>query len=195
MELKTHKLKSTHPLHPENQTPFLAALLLTMVLLALVYGFVILGASLENQQQSTSNTSLSSYGLECPLPNPLPEATTLIDGNLFTFEVAQNYDERVCGLSNRRKLDDSRGLLFIFEEPDKHGFWMKDMNFAIDILWMNQAGKIVFISDNVSPETYPEVFAPDVPASHVLEINAGQAEKLGLQVGSSLTLPELTGKE
>jgi len=67
---------------------------------------------------------------------------------------------------------------------------MKDMNYAIDILWFDAAGVLVYTEKAVEPDTYPTTFTPDVPARYVLEIAAGEAGRLGLEVGDTLKLSE-----
>ena len=182
--------KPTSPLHPENQTSLLAALGLTLLLLVLVYGFIAVVSKNSTNPEPTSN--ISGFTLECPLGDQPQEVLTTIGEAPFTLEIAASFEQRVCGLSNRRSLDQDKGLLFVFEESAKHGFWMKDMRFPIDIVWLDQAGSIVFIAKDIAPETYPEVFTPDQDALYVLEINAGQAETLGLEIGTTIPLLGLT---
>lgn len=194
MEPPKTKLKSTHPLHPENQNDFITAIILTFVLFALVYGFVVLGVRFSNQNQ-LDYQNFSNYSLSCPLEEPLPEVTATINEVNYTLEVAATYDQRVCGLSNKRALGKDEGMLFLFEKADKHGIWMKDMRFAIDIIWMDETYTIVHLEENAQPDSYPEVFTPSTPASYILEINAGQIAELGLSLGDTILLPDLTQSE
>ena len=80
------------------------------------------------------------------------------------------------------------GMLFVFKNTGRHPFWMKDMRFAIDILWLRNR-RIVHISRNVPPPASgekPVTLDPPVSANLVLELAAGQAEALGLETGQSL---------
>ena len=64
--------------------------------------------------------------------------------------------------------------------------WMKDMQFPIDILWLDAEYKIVFIKHVSTPETYPESFYSDVPARYVLELPAGFAREHDFKIGDKL---------
>ncbi|MEX2014012.1 MAG: DUF192 domain-containing protein, partial [Parcubacteria group bacterium] len=65
-----------------------------------------------------------------------------------------------------------------------HGFWMKDMHFAIDIVWIDENFRIVGIEKEVRPETFPQVFRPDQPIKYVLELPAGYSERHDIGVGA-----------
>jgi len=105
----------------------------------------------------------------------------------FYIKIVQNEQERAQGLSGVDKMDKNVGMFFIFDTDDIRGFWMKDMNFPIDVLWIDENMKIVEISSNFSPKSYPEVIRPKVPVRYVLEINAGIAIENGLTVGDIIT--------
>lgn len=98
-------------------------------------------------------------------------------------ELANTEARRVRGLSGRKELPKGQGMLFVFDSVDRHGIWMKDMDIPIDIAWIGPNYQIVGIAENVSPKSYPKVYKPEVPASFVLEVNAGIAKEYGLKVG------------
>lgn len=93
---------------------------------------------------------------------------------------------REQGLSGREPLGKNQTMLFIFDNDSRSGFWMKDMKFSIDIVWLDVSKKVVTIKDNASPESYPEVFYPTSPARYVLELDAGRASELGIAPGTTL---------
>jgi uncharacterized membrane protein (UPF0127 family) len=116
-----------------------------------------------------------------------PETTLLTVGHKdLRLEVADNPQSRTQGLSGRKRLPQDAGLLFVFDEPDEHCFWMKDMRFPIDIVWLDTDKRIVHIRENVDPDTFPKSFCPDQPAQYVLEFNTGTVSELGLSPGQSL---------
>ena len=120
---------------------------------------------------------------------PIPYQLQIVLANkLFTVEVVDTDKLLEQGLSGRDSLSLDSGMLFDLGSADRHGFWMKDMNFAIDIIWIDGNWKVVHIEKSVSPETYPKVFYPQSPASFVLEILAGQSDKIGLKVGDIVKL-------
>jgi uncharacterized membrane protein (UPF0127 family) len=121
--------------------------------------------------------------------NSFLHSRALIVGEIaLTVKVADSPEERQKGLSNTKSLGPKRGLFFIFEEEDRHGIWMKDMNYPIDIIWFDRYGSIVYLEENVSPDTYPRVFKPDRPSLYILEVNAGLIEKTGLRRGDTIDL-------
>ncbi len=101
-------------------------------------------------------------------------------------EVADNDASRQVGLSGKDCIPANTAMLFIFDEPAKYAFWMKDMRFPIDIVWLDAARKVVHIEQAVDPETYPKTFTSNEPALYVLELRSGRATELGLQRGSTI---------
>jgi uncharacterized membrane protein (UPF0127 family) len=106
----------------------------------------------------------------------------------LTVEVADTKSSRELGLSGRPSMKDDEGLFFVFDTPGRYGFWMKDMLFPLDIIWINQNGVIVEIERNAKPESYPKVYINASPASYVLELNAGIAEQQGMFIGSKVKI-------
>ena len=100
--------------------------------------------------------------------------------------VADNKATEEQGLSGVITMPDDRGMLFVFFKPDIYSFWMKDMNFSLDMIWIDSKKKVVDVSGNISPETFPKTFSPSAPVSYVLEINAGLAERYGIKKGTVL---------
>lgn len=104
---------------------------------------------------------------------------------MITLEYADTEAERVQGLSNRENLDKNTAMLFVFPKKDEVCMWMKDMNFSIDMVWLDQAKKVTKIEKDVSPETYPQAFCED-NTKYVLELNTGVSEQSHLQVGQRI---------
>lgn len=102
-------------------------------------------------------------------------------------QVADTVKTRMQGLSGREQLASDEGMLFIFPFSGKHGFWMKDMNFDLDIIWTRE-NKIIGISENVKkPEASSfaslETVYPPEPADSVLEVNSGFSKANNLKIG------------
>ena len=106
----------------------------------------------------------------------------VFDGLVFELEIAKSDQERSLGLGKRTSLCESCGMLFVFPERGIHPFWMKDMQFPLDILWLD-GGKVTSIERNVDPHSQ-EIFTPKVPGNLVLEVNAGKAETI--RIGDSI---------
>lgn len=123
---------------------------------------------------------------EAPEKGQLDSLCTAIGTGCFTLERVTTDQTRQKGLSDRLQLADDSGMLFVFEKPAGYCFWMKDMKFSIDMIWLNDAKEVVKVESNVSPETYPKSFCPETPSRYVIELNAGQADKVGLSTGTKL---------
>ena len=106
----------------------------------------------------------------------------------FKLETAATPESRAKGLGGRDQLPPGNGMLFIHPSPGKHCFWMKDMRFAVDMIWLDANKKIVMIKPNAQPDTYPQSFCPDQDSLYVIELPAGAAEQNQLTVGNTLML-------
>ena len=100
--------------------------------------------------------------------------------------IADTDTERALGLSNTKEIPAGVAKVFIFESSAKWSFWMKDMNYSIDIFWLDENGRVVHIVESVTPDTYPSTsFSPPVPAKYVIETKAGFAKENNIRVGES----------
>ena len=124
-----------------------------------------------------------------PTPTALNQQKIIkINDREITAEVADTAETRSKGLSGRGSLQEGTGMLFIFDSPAQYGFWMKDMNFAIDIVWIDDNLRIVDIEKKVTPETFPQVFYPDQPVKYVLELPTGAVDKYQIATGIVIQL-------
>ncbi len=103
----------------------------------------------------------------------------------ITVEVVQKEEDRLRGLQFRQSLAPHGGMLFIFPETQRQSFWMKDTLISLDIIWIDSTQRVVHIEHNVPPcpQDPCPIYAPAGLALYVLEINAGQAAQLKLQLG------------
>lgn len=104
----------------------------------------------------------------------------------LTVEEATSDRAKAKGLGGRVYLPDNRGMLFVYDEDGKYCFWMKDMNFPIDILWLDESRRVIHIAAHVPPESYPSEICPPADARFVLEVRAGLSQESGVDVGSQL---------
>jgi uncharacterized membrane protein (UPF0127 family) len=106
-------------------------------------------------------------------------------------DVANTPELRKQGLGGRASLDQNSGMLFVFDTPSKYRFWMKGMQFPIDFIYIND-GKVVDIYKNapVPPVNAADpdlpIYAPSVPITQLLEVNAGFADAHHIQVGDKV---------
>ena len=113
---------------------------------------------------------------------------TTSSGEKIPVEVADTLKKRSLGLGKRPSLKKGWGMLFVFEKREPHRFWMKDMQFPLDIIWLDNH-RIVHIINNAKPPNSgdePEAMTSPVPVNFVLEIAAGRALKLRLKTGQRI---------
>jgi len=143
-------------------------------------------------------------------------ASSMSSGNSFLSKIKSDFDEHVIyvhddvaihvavadtalehqqGLGGRELMAAGQGMLFVFDESKRWRIWMKDMNFGIDILWLDEGGKVVDIREYVYPETYDEydqgrreVFEPRESARYILEVLVGFSGANGIRVGDVIEL-------
>lgn len=97
------------------------------------------------------------------------------------MEIVDSSEEMELGLGGRKDICDNCGMMFVFLEKGKHSFWMKNMEFPLDILWLEN-GKIIWIEKNIS-EYSKKTFSPLIYSDRVLEIKAGTVDRLGIKEG------------
>ena len=113
-----------------------------------------------------------------------------VGGHRYSIEVADDDAERARGLMFRDAMEPDRGMLFIHDREEPQAYWMKNTRIPLDILYFDNARKLVSQQRDVPPcslgdgcPSYPS----NAPARYVLELNAGEAERLKLQDGATMT--------
>jgi uncharacterized membrane protein (UPF0127 family) len=109
---------------------------------------------------------------------------------VYRLELALTPEDQAQGLMFRESLPDRTGMLFVFQESATHHFWMKNTMIPLDMIWMDETGRVAFVSAQTPPckaDPCP-TYGPDSAVSQVLEIAGGMAEKEAIRVGSVLKL-------
>lgn len=114
--------------------------------------------------------------------------TVTVGSTTLSILLAATPEDRQRGLSGRASLEKNQGMLFVFDAPGYWGFWMKEMHFPIDIIWLDAAARVVTVARDVSPSSYPEVLHSTKPAQYVLELVAGESRALGIVEGQQLQI-------
>lgn len=141
-------------------------------------------ASCKTEPKQALKTETISFTKEGDL-DILSTATDSIKAN-FEIEIAETEYETQTGLMYRPSMQQNRGMLFIFPDVNFRSFYMKNTEFPLDIIYIDEGKKIVSFQKNARP--YDESSLPsDAPAKYVLEVNAGLSDQLGLQIGDSIT--------
>jgi len=125
------------------------------------------------------------------LPQLQPHTTVHIGDAVFTTRVAKTQDDRDKALGGTYNLRDDQAMLLVYETDGKWAVNMKDMNYPIDIIWLDKDKKVVYIVKNAPPESYPyESFAPKENARYVLEANAGIVGEKKINIGAEAMFDE-----
>lgn len=123
---------------------------------------------------------------------PLPRETITIGATKFDVELATTMAEQACGLSGRTGLGDGQGMLFKFGTGSTQNFWMKDMNFALDMIWIS-GGKVAGSAENVPPPAAGaqlwqlKIYSSPPNVDTVLEVPAGTVARDNIQTGDPVS--------
>lgn len=113
----------------------------------------------------------------------------IVQEETFNVQIVEKPPELQKGLSGRGSMPANQGMLFVFPNKGDYPFWMKDMEFPLDIIYIND-NKVVTIHEEVPAPLYPnenlQVYRSKVPANKVLELNAGSVRKFNIKVGDEV---------
>lgn len=129
-------------------------------------------------------------------PSQSSGSTAKIGNKTYSLIVAKTDAEKEKGLSGRNNLDANTGMLFIFEDKGTYGFWMNEMKFPIDIIFINDNKIVDFVENAVPPlagqsaATLP-VYKPSESINYVLEVNAKEISKNKFKRGDTVTLKNI----
>lgn len=127
------------------------------------------------------------------LSQPRSSSTLVINSNTLKVEVADEDSERKKGLGGRVSLGTDEGMLFVYERAGIHTFWMKDVSFPLDFIWIN-GSTVVDITENVPPPTIGQTdnelarYSTLKENDKILEINAGTVQRLNIKIGDTIVL-------
>lgn len=113
-----------------------------------------------------------------------------IKNESFTLFIADSEEKRNKGLSQLSKIKDTEGMLFTFSKLDYYFFWMKDMQFPLDFIFVNR-NTVVSVLNNIEPGTYPQAFSSPYLFDKAIELSAGQVKDLNLQPGETISFKSL----
>jgi len=115
--------------------------------------------------------------------------TAEINGHIFSLFLAKTEQEQAIGLAKFNKINKNQAMLFLFPKADYYSFWMKNMKFPIDIIFINGNRVVdVFKKVPVWPNDNLPVYTTDAKADKVLEINAGLSDKYKIKIGTEVRL-------
>lgn len=112
-----------------------------------------------------------------------------LGGQHYRIEIADDFQERARGLMFRDAMPADHGMLFIYDQEQPAAFWMKNTKIALDILYFDAGRRLVSLQKRVPPCTLGDdcpAYPSEHPAMYVLEVNAGEADRLALKPGDQL---------
>ncbi|MCH2320333.1 MAG: DUF192 domain-containing protein [SAR202 cluster bacterium] len=152
---------------------------------------------------SSAKPSTTAPPIETETPTASEQFTVENDGGAnplvtignvrFRAELASEASSRQKGLSDRDYLEPGTGMLFIFEDRNASPFWMFNMRFPLDFVWISAQCVVVDITHSVPspsadiPVKDLELYAPQYPAAYNFEINSGEAKQFDLKLGEKVT--------
>ncbi len=154
--------------------------LLILIVIAIL---IIIFPAIFSHKITSDNKSVEKYSDLCGMYD---KKNILVGGNIIEAYISDTDCKRGLGLSGREMLKDHEGMIFIFDTVGSHGFWMKDMKFPIDILWLDDGLSLIGIEKTVATSTYPEIFGQNYPSRYVLELPAGYSEENNVKVGNKI---------
>lgn len=161
-------------------------IIITILVLFLVGGAIFIQNKISENNKLVQNKSQDKQLQKSP-SNP----TIAIDNQIFNLLVATTLPEQELGLSKRQSMPSNVGMLFIFDKPDYYGFWMKDMLFPLDIIFIKNDKIVTIVNDLQYPKNNTsklQIFKPAQPADKVLEINAGLTRKYNFKLGDTVKI-------
>lgn len=156
---------------------------ITIFLLLVVFVFFFISYMNIYNKEKIAAYNISKYNSIC---GKYDRGEVKIGNNNILVAIADDNCKTNLGLSNISVLKEDEGMLFIFEKLDRYGFWMKNMKFPIDILWLDNNFNVVGVANNVSPDSYPKTFGKEYLSMYVLEISSGYLEKNNIKVGDKI---------
>lgn len=123
---------------------------------------------------------------EIAINSQISDNAVIINNVKINVEIANTSQKHINGLCCRNFLAQDSGMFFVYDTPAVRNFWMKDTRIPLDIYWLNDEKKIIYIQEDVQPESYPKSFGPEEKSRYVLETNAGFAKKYSIEVGQTI---------
>lgn len=123
---------------------------------------------------------------------PLPRQSITVGSTTFDVEMATTMVEQSCGLSGRGGLNENQGMMFVFGSGGMQTFWMKDMTFSLDMIWIS-GNKVAGFAQDVPPPApgaqlwQLKLYSSPSNVDKVLEVNAGTVAKDNIQIGDAVT--------
>jgi len=113
-----------------------------------------------------------------------------IGKNVFNIETVKSEKDKQIGLTKYKSIKENQGMLFAFDTENKYSFWMKNMKFPIDIIFINNDEIVDYVENATppAPDTEPATYEPQLPVNYVLEIKSGLVKKYNIKTGDKISI-------
>src|SRR5919109_4362994 len=163
-----------------------------LVLLVICNSMLIASATQSGNNNSNNTNPILKAIQEAPSTDSrYLKAKVTVKGFELNADVPITSELMAKGLAVKNQLKENEAMLFIFKESAKHSFWMKDMKFPIDIIWLDSDGKVVHIEQNLQPCVSVLIctsYSPDIDSQYVLETVAGFTQRHDISVGTNIDI-------
>jgi uncharacterized protein len=139
------------------------------------------------EKQRTTTSAPATSATSRPQPQSLPVIKMIIGNRQFQIEVAKEDEAQHIGLMYRDSMNADHGMIFVFPDEQPRAFWMKNVRFPLDILYLDRDGRVVSIKQ-MRPYDVSDV-PSDRPAQYAIELNDGAAAAAGVKIGDVIQIP------
>ncbi len=152
---------------------------------------VVVGFAVQKADEGSLQESFPIQQMQNDSETTELESTVIINDVEIPVEISDNDKKRAKGLSGKESLEEGTGMLFVFEEKIQPVFWMKDMNFPIDIIWIEDDTIVKINKDVPAPAEGTRDddlarYGAGQLVNYVLEVNAGFSDEIGIEVGDKV---------
>jgi uncharacterized protein len=150
---------------------------------------VMLTATTAQSNNNDTNPVLKAIQEASPTNNRYLKAKVIVRGFELNADIPIIGEQMSKGLAVKNQLKENEAMLFVFEKPGRHSFWMKDMKFPIDIFWLDSDGKVVYIKESMQPCISTIIcilYTPNTDSQYVLETVAGFTQRHNVSVGTNI---------
>ena len=114
---------------------------------------------------------------------------------ILTCEIAESYSEKMRGLMYRPSLPDDRGMLFPFLFPGNRLIWMKNVNFPLDLIFVNRKLEIIWIKEaDIDRGIFNKIYWSHGFCKYIIETNKGFCKKFSIKKGDKIKIKKRENK-
>ncbi|HZC88191.1 MAG TPA: DUF192 domain-containing protein [Nitrososphaera sp.] len=153
-----------------------------------LYFLPIISAQVDHVTEAQHDEPVAATNSSLSTNNGYQQVNVTVNHVKLVADIASNEEQMTKGLAVKDHLNENEAMLFVFTTPGNHGFWMKDMKFPIDIIWMNANKTVVHIEHSLNPCTPIScpIYQPNSDSLYVLETVAGFANRYNVTEGTTM---------